>query len=250
MPVTYVLVHGAWHSGQCWSKVVPRLGASGRPVFAPTLTGYGETRHLLSEDTGLRTHVADVVRLLVEEDLHDVVLVGHSYAGMVISGVANEVPERIARLVYLDAMVPEHGESAFDVLPASRGMLGDGWRVPPPPEPFGLFGVTDPADVAWVRSMLSDQTVHCLDEPVAMDHPALAAIPRTHIHCTPKPEGIDPRPVPAVQPNGEPADVRELVSGHDCMVIVPGELAAMLLDLGELGELAAASAPSPAGAGR
>ncbi|MFD4636064.1 alpha/beta fold hydrolase [Lentzea sp. NPDC058436] len=242
MAVTYVLVHGAWHSGQAWAKVVPGLGASGRPVFTPTLTGYGETRHLLGPATGLGTHTADVVRLLVEEDLHDVVLVGHSYAGMVISAVANQVPERIARLVYLDAMVPVHGESALDVMPGARGMLGDGWRVPPPPEPFGLFGVSDPADVAWVRSMLSDQTVRCLDEPVAMDHPALAAIPRTHIHCTVAAPGIERRPVPALQPNGEPSDVRELASGHDCMIIVPHELTEMLLDLGE--------ASSPVGAAR
>ncbi|MDX8141578.1 alpha/beta hydrolase [Lentzea sp. BCCO 10_0061] len=231
MPVTYVLVHGAWHSGQCWSKVVPRLAANGSAVFTPTLTGYGETRHLLSPSTGLGTHTDDVVRLLVEEDLREVVLVGHSYAGMVISGVANEVPERIARLVYLDAMVPEHGESALDALPAARGMLGDGWRVPPPQEPFGLFGLTEPADIAWLRTMVSDQTTRCLTEPVAMDNPALAAIPRTHIHCTPKPEGVEPRPVPAVQPDGEPADVRELVSGHDCMITVPDELSKMLLDV-------------------
>lgn len=238
MPMTYVLVHGAWHSGQSWSKVVPRLGASGSPVYTPTLTGHGETRHLLGPGTGLRTHTADVVRLLVDEDLHDVVLVGHSYAGMVISAVANEVPERIARLVYLDAMVPVHGESALDVMPEARGMLGDGWRVPPPPEPFGLFGVSDPADVAWLRSMLSDQAVRCLDEPVAMDHPALVSIPRTHIHCTAE-STVRRRPVPDVQPNGEPADIRELASGHDCMITVPDELAALLLDL-----------PVPVGAAR
>ncbi|MFD9699597.1 alpha/beta fold hydrolase [Lentzea sp. NPDC059081] len=233
MPMTYVLVHGAWHSGQCWARVVPLLGASGRRVFTPTLTGAGETRHLLSRNTGLGTHVADVVRLLVEEDLSDVVLVGHSYAGMVISGVANEVPERIARLVYLDAMVPTHGESALDAMPVSRGMIGDDWRVPPPPAPFGLFGVTDPADIAWLHTMLADQAVHCLDEPVAMDNPALAAIPRTHIHCTVKPEGVEPRPVPA-EPNGEPADVRELAAGHDCMITAPAELAEMLLGIGDL----------------
>ncbi|MDS0134265.1 MULTISPECIES: alpha/beta hydrolase [unclassified Amycolatopsis] len=236
MAITYVLVHGAWHTGQCWARVVPRLAASGRPVFTPTLTGYGETRHLLAPDVGLRTHAADVVRLLVEADLHDVVLVGHSYAGLVISAVANEVPERIARLVYLDAMVPVHGENGLDVMPVTRSMLGTGWRVPPLPElpaPFGLFGVTDPGDVAWLRTMLSDQPLRCLEEPVELDNPAAAAIPRTHIHCTVKPEGFDRRPVPAVQPNGEPADVRELAAGHDCMITAPAELAGLLLDVGE-----------------
>ena len=247
MPVTYVLVHGAWHSSQSWARVVPLLGASGRRVVTPTLTGYGETRHLLSPDTGLGTHTADVVRLLVEEDLRDVVLVGHSYAGMVISAVANEVPERIARLVYLDAMVPVDGESALDAMPAVRGMIGDDWRMPPPPAPFGLFGITDPADIAWLNTMVSDQARLCLEEAVAMDNPALDAIPRTHIHCTVKPVDIELRPVPAVQPNGEPADVRELAAGHDCMITVPGELAAMLLDIGDL---AASRLSSAVGAGR
>lgn len=235
MTVTYVLVHGAWHTGQCWARVVPRLGASGRPVYTPTLTGYGETRHLMAPEVGLGTHADDVVRLLVEEDLHDVVLVGHSYAGLVISAVANRVPERVARLVYLDAMVPADGENAFDVMPVSRSMLGGDWRVPPLPElpaPFGLFGITDPADVAWVRTMLSDQPVRCLEERVTLDHPAFGAISRTHIHCTVKPDGFDRRPVPAVQPNGEPADVRELPTGHDCMVTMPAELAEMLVDVG------------------
>ncbi|WIX90563.1 alpha/beta hydrolase [Amycolatopsis sp. DG1A-15b] len=235
MAITYVLVHGAWHTGQCWARVVPRLAASGRPVFTPTLTGYGDTKHLLNPDVGLRTHTADVVRLLVEADLHDVVLVGHSYAGLVISAVANEVPERLARLVYLDAMVPADGENGLDVMPITRSMLGTGWRVPPLPElpaPFGLFGVTEPGDVAWLRTMLSDQSIRCLEEPVALDNPAAAAIPRTHIHCTVKPAGFDRRPVPAVQPNGEPADVRELAAGHDCMITAPAELAGLLLDAG------------------
>ena len=247
MAVTYVLVHGAWHSGQCWARVVPRLGASGSGVFAPTLTGYGETRHLLSPDVGLGTHIADVVGLLVGEDLTDVVLVGHSYAGMVISGVANEVPERIARLVYLDAMVPTDGESALDVLPIIRDMIGSDWRVPPPPAPFGLFGLTDDADIAWLNTMVSDQSALCLREPVAMDAPALAAIPRTHVHCTVTPPGVELRPVPAVQPNGDPADVRELATGHDCMITMPAELAGMLLDIGSQ---ASARASAPAGAGR
>ncbi|MGW3964560.1 alpha/beta hydrolase [Amycolatopsis sp. NPDC005003] len=236
MAITYVLVHGAWHTGQAWARVVPRLAASGRPVFTPTLTGYGETRHLLTPDVGLRTHTADVVRLLVEADLHDVVLVGHSYAGLVISAVANEVPERIARLVYLDAMVPVDGENGLDVMPITRSMLGTGWRVPPLPElpaPHGLFGVTEPGDVAWLRTLLSDQSLRCLEEPVVLDNPAAAAIPRTHIHCTVKPEGFDRRPVPPVQPNGEPADVRELAAGHDCMITAPAELAGLLLDVGE-----------------
>ncbi|GAA2325296.1 alpha/beta fold hydrolase [Streptomyces violaceusniger] len=239
---TYLLVHGAWHSGQCWERVVPLLTAAGHRVVAPTLTGYGDTAHLLGPEVGLDTHVDDIVRLITEEDLTDVVLVGHSYAGLVISSAANQVPERIGQLVYLDAMVPEDGESAVDVMPFTQAMIDQalasesGWRIPPlvGMEPSAdLFGVTDPADVAWLRSMLSDQSVRCLQQPVRLDNPAVNAIPRTHIHCVANvPEGITRRPVPAIQPNGTPAQVWELETGHDCMITMPAELTELLLKLG------------------
>ncbi|MCD7442623.1 alpha/beta fold hydrolase [Streptomyces lincolnensis] len=239
---TYLLVHGAWHSGRCWERVVPLLASAGHRVLAPSLTGYGDTAHLLSRDIGLDTHVDDIVGLIAGQDLTEVVLVGHSYAGLVISSAANRVPDRVARLVYLDAMVPEDGESAADVLPVTQDLIDraekseSGWRVPPLPEmppPAGLFGVTDPADVAWLRSMLSDHPVRCLRQPVRLDNPAVRAIPRTHIHCvTGKPEGFARRPVPALQPNGAPAQVWELETGHDCMITMPAELTELLLGLG------------------
>ncbi|MFE2595056.1 alpha/beta fold hydrolase [Streptomyces sp. NPDC059396] len=232
---TYLLVHGAWHSGQCWERVVPLLASAGHRVFAPSLTGHGDKAHLLGPEVGLDTHVDDIVGLITEEDLTDVVLVGHSYAGLVISSAANRVPERIARLVYLDAMVPEDGESAADVQPITQVLIdnaaksGPGWRVPPLPElppPAGLFGVTDPADVAWLRTMLSDQSVRCLQQRVRLDDPAVNAIPRAHIHCVAgMPEGIVRRPVPAAEP------VWELATGHDCMITMPTELANLLLKL-------------------
>ncbi|MDW6058963.1 alpha/beta hydrolase [Streptomyces sp. FXJ1.4098] len=239
---TYLLVHGAWHSGQCWERVVPLLTSAGHRVVAPTLTGYGDKAHLLSPEVGLDTHVDDVVRLITEEAMTEVILVGHSYAGLVISSAANQIPHRIAHLVYLDAMVPEDGETAVDVLPVAQAQIDralqseSGWRVPPLPEfppPMGLFGVTDPADVAWLRTMLSDQPVRCLQQPVRLDNPAVDAIPRTHIHCVVgEPEGITRRPVPAIQPNGTPAQVWELATGHDCMITTPVELADLLLKLG------------------
>jgi pimeloyl-ACP methyl ester carboxylesterase len=239
---TYLLVHGAWHSGQAWERVVPLLKSAGHQVFAPSLTGYGDKAHLLSAEVGLDTHVDDIVRLITEQDLTEVILVGHSYAGLVISSVANEVPDRIAELVYLDAMVPEHGETGVDVMPITQMLIDltlkseSGWRVPPLPEmppPMGLFGVTDPADVAWLRGMLSDQPVRCLQQPVRLDNPAAAKVPRTHIHCVgPGPEGTTRRPVPAIQPNGSPAQVWELETGHDCMITMPVELSELLLKLG------------------
>ncbi|WP_328604311.1 alpha/beta fold hydrolase [Amycolatopsis sp. NBC_00345] len=238
---TFLLVHGAWHSGRAWERVAPLLESTGHRVLTPSLTGYGEKAHLLSPEVGLDTHVDDVVTLIEDEDLTDVILVGHSYAGLVISSVVNRVPDRIAHLVYLDAMVPEDGETAVDVQPVSQIMIdrsaesGTGWRIPPLPEqpaPFGLFGVTDPADVAWLRGMLSDQPVLCLQQPVRLDNPAANAIPRTHIHCVgAKPAGVVRRPVPAIQPNGSPAQVRELPTGHDCMITMPAELSELLLKL-------------------
>ncbi|WP_181804012.1 alpha/beta fold hydrolase [Streptomyces shenzhenensis] len=230
---TYLLVHGAWHSGECWERVVPLLTAAGHRVYAPDLTGHGGKARLLGPDVGLDTYVADVVGLIRDEDLTAVVLVGHSYAGLVVSSVANEVPDRVKHLVYLDAMVPEHGETAADIQPVTRALIerarasDDGWRVPPLPElppPYGLFGVTEAADVAWLRTMLSDQAVRSFQQPVRLDDPAVRAIPRTHIHCVANvPEGVVRRPVPAHQP------VWELPTGHDCMITMPAELAELLL---------------------
>jgi pimeloyl-ACP methyl ester carboxylesterase len=232
---TFLLVHGAWHSGRCWDRVVPLLAAAGHRALAPSLTGYGDKAHLLGPGVGLDTHVDDIAGLIEAERLDDVVLVGHSYAGLVVSSVANRLPDRIAHLVYLDAMVPEDGETAVDVMPVTKTLidLADGWRIPPLPEgPFGLFGVTDPADVAWLRSMLSDQPVNCLVQPVHLDDPAAKAIPRTHIHCVGgRPEGITRRPVPPIQPNGSPSRVRELPTGHDCMITMPAELTELLTEL-------------------
>ncbi|MEU7143361.1 alpha/beta fold hydrolase [Nocardia sp. NPDC046473] len=242
---TFLLVHGAWHSGRCWERVVPLLESKGHRVLAPSLTGYGDKAHLLSPEVGLDTHVDDIVTLINEEDLNEVVLVGHSYAGLVISSVANQIPDRIGHLVYLDAMVPVDGETAVDVQPISQHLIdlaansGTSWRIPPLPEsppPFGLFGVTDPADIAWLRTILSDQPVRCLQQPARLDNPATNAIPRTHIHCVgATPPGITRRPVPAVQPNGSPAQIWELPTGHDCMITMPTELSELLLELSHSG---------------
>ena len=240
---TFLLVHGAWHSGICWERVVPLLAADGHRVLAPSLTGHGDKAHLLSPEIGLDTHVDDIVDLIIEQNLTDVVLVGHSYAGLVISAAANRVPERISHLVYLDAMVPENGQGAADLYPEltqylieSTAQTGTDWRVPPLPEsppPVGLFGVTDPADAAWLRTMLSDQSVRCFEQTVRMDDPAVNEIPRTHIHCVGAMlEGTVRKSVPPIQPNGTPAQVWELRTGHDCMITMPTELAELLLELG------------------
>ncbi|AEN13742.1 MULTISPECIES: alpha/beta fold hydrolase [unclassified Streptomyces] len=236
----FLLVHGAWHSGRSWERVVPLLESAGHRVLAPSLTGYGDKAHLLSPEVGLDTHVDDLVRLIDEADLTGVVLVGHSYAGAVISSAANQVPDRIAHLVYVDSTAPKDGETSVDALPELQGLIDlaakteSPWLIPPPPEqppPHGLFGVTDPADVAWLRTVISDHPVRCLQQPARLDNPAAHAISRTHIRCDGgNAEGFTLPPVPAVQPNGSPARVRELPTGHDCMITMPVELSELLLE--------------------
>src|SRR5438874_13830434 len=136
---TYVLVHGAWHGSWCWKRVRQALQAAGHDVFTPTLTGVADRSHLISRDVNLETHITDVVNLIQWEELTNVVLCGHSYGGCVISGVADRIPDRIAALVYLDAFVPENGQSLHDTLPPEvrNGQIeqmlqsGEGWKVPP-----------------------------------------------------------------------------------------------------------------------
>src|SRR6185503_6907758 len=117
-PAAFVLVHGAWHGGWCWRRVARRLRAAGCEVHTPTLTGLGDRAHLLSPQVGLDTHIDDVVRLVDVEGAADVILVGHSYAGLVISGVADQRPKNVRLRVYLDAFLPEDGDRGIDLLPA------------------------------------------------------------------------------------------------------------------------------------
>jgi pimeloyl-ACP methyl ester carboxylesterase len=145
-PVTFILVHGAWHGGWCWRFVAERLKANGGRVFAPTLAGLGERAHLLNKTVNLSTHIEDICRLIRAEDLSNIVLVGHSYGGMVVSGVADRMPERIRALVILDGFVPEDGKAMSDYWPASLKAEWDekaaaigGLSVPPiSAEDFGV----------------------------------------------------------------------------------------------------------------
>src|SRR5215470_5493538 len=139
---TFVLVHGGWAGSVVWRELAPRLRKAGHDVYAPTLTGIGARKHLLSREIGLDTHIQDVIGVIDDADLSDIVLVGHSYGGMVISGVADRVSEKVASLVYLDAFVPENGQSLFSVLPPDRRLTtvpGEDWLVAPiTPAGFGL----------------------------------------------------------------------------------------------------------------
>jgi pimeloyl-ACP methyl ester carboxylesterase len=158
---TFILVHGAWHGAWCWQKLTPLLRARGHQVHTPTLTGLGERAHLLTPQVGLDTHVQDVAAVLEYEDLTDVILVGHSYGGMVISGVAERAPARVAQLVYLDAFMPEDGKAVKDYAPLPP-TSADGWRIP---QPNLTFGVTDKRDLAWMMARLGDQPLKAFTQP-------------------------------------------------------------------------------------
>jgi pimeloyl-ACP methyl ester carboxylesterase len=234
---TFVLVHGAWHGAWCWARVVPALRAARHDVFAVTLTGVGERAHLLSRDITLDTHVTDVTNLIGCEQLNDVVLVGHSYGGLVITGAADRLqagqPGLLKHLVYVDAMVPHPGESWSShhapELVAKR--LADAAAHPqgalPPPD-AALFGLTG-ADCDWVNRRQVPHPFGMYREPLAFDAARLAALPRTFIDCTsPAWPSIAPM---RQRVRSEPGwRVRELATGHDAMVSAPGPLARLLLE--------------------
>jgi pimeloyl-ACP methyl ester carboxylesterase len=231
---TYVLVHGAWHGGWCWRRVRRALEAAGDVVHTPTLTGLGERAHLVSREVGLETHVADVIAVLETEDLADVVLVGHSYAGMVVTAVADRAARRIARLVYLDAVVPRDGQCLYDrASPQVKAHFeeqartgGDGWLVPPPSAQF--LGLVCEEDLGWVIPRLRPHPVRTFREAVrlASDPPP---VPRRYINCIgDKPPG-QPR---SAQAEGI-ADYHELRTGHDAMVTAAGDVAALLRKEGQ-----------------
>jgi pimeloyl-ACP methyl ester carboxylesterase len=242
---TYVLVHGAFHGNWCWSRLTPLLEAARHVVYGPSLTGLGDRASLLTPEVGLGTHVADITSLIREQDLRDVILLGHSYGAMVITGVADQVPDRIKHLVYLDSFVPRNDESMVDVgrlvvasFRREARRHGDGWRVDPPaPRRFGgLFGVTTEPDLSWVRARLTPQSLKTFEEPLHLADPDIVArFPRTHIWCT---GGgrlmlllrrlVGPRSLPPKEPGWR---LRQLPSGHDAMIIAPQALAELLLEI-------------------
>ncbi len=230
---TFVLVHGAWHGGWCWQRLTPLLRAAGHEVYTPTLTGLGERVHLLSPAIDLDTHAHDVLGMLECEQLREVILVGHSYGGMVITAVAEQAAERLTHLVYLDAFVPQNGQCLLDFLPpqaraqtlARARAEGEGWRLPAQQEQQP-FGVTDPADADWLRGKLSAHPVKTFEQPIQLTNSLASAIPRTFINCT----ATGWFTSFAERARWESGwRYYELHTGHDAMVTAPQELVDILL---------------------
>ena len=243
-PNTFVLVHPAWHGGWIWKKVVPLLRKHGHLVFTPTLTGLGERSHLASAEIGLDVHVNDIVNVLKYEDLREVILVGHSSSGVVITGAADRAPERIAQVVYLDAFVPEDGQSVFDLVAPERRQAmeslvkteGHGWLLPRfAPAPWetivrDMWGVTNDEDVRWIVSLLGPTPVGHFRDPVCRRNPAAERLRRVYVRCRQFPNPRFDQHAEMAQ-RSELWKYRELAAPHHPAVTIPDELANLLLDL-------------------
>jgi pimeloyl-ACP methyl ester carboxylesterase len=230
--MTFLLVHGAWHGGWCWRQVASLLRKAGHEVHAPSLTGLGERRHLAGGKLDLDTHIEDLVQLIEMEDLHDVVLVGHSYGGMVVTGAADRKPDRIARLVYLDAFVPENGKCLLDYAVPERAarMRHEGERtgfVTPPP--MSLWGLTREKDLDFVGPREVRHPFATMSQPIRLTNIAEAAmIPKTFVYCSSPATGSFDQF--AAKYRSDPAwRFHELATGHDAMILAPEQVVDILL---------------------
>ena len=230
MPHTFVLVHGAWHGGWCWRRVADILRAKGHVVFTPTLTGLGERAHLLQSKTDLATHVADVTNVIAWEGLDDIVLCGHSYGGMVISGAAEVAAPKIRSIVYLDAFLPNNGEALFDIVsgPAQDGIRAAVARgdTQLPPRPAEGFNVNE-KDRAWVDRLCRPQPILTFTDKVKLTG-AYERIPRkTYIRAMTYASPYFDRGYAAAKTASW--QTYEAPCGHDVMVDKPEWLADILL---------------------
>lgn len=234
----FLLVHGAWHGAWCWRRVLPLLWQAGHRPHAITLTGVGERRAALSRDVSLQTHVDDVLAAIEAEEMDCPILVGHSYAGMVITGAADQLsahgPGRLARLVYLDAIVPLSGETwsstqdAATVAARHAAAEPSGGLSLPPPDPtaFGLAG----ADRDWVARRQTPHPFRPYAEPLEFDTDRWRALARSYIDCNqPALASIDASKR-RVRNQGD-WDLHTLPTGHDPMISAPVALAELLSQL-------------------
>jgi pimeloyl-ACP methyl ester carboxylesterase len=235
------LVHGGAHGGWCYQRVARLLRASGHEVYAPSMTGLGERSHLLRPDIDLDLHITDITALLRYEDLREVILVGHSYGGMVITGVADRAADRVGRIVFLDAATPRNGQSLLDVagpmIEATRpsGAVVDGVELVllPTPDAGYFYGVTDPDDVAWMADRLAGHPWKCFEQPLRLtNETALWAIPQFHVVCTSTVPTRDPEMIRRARAEGR---LWEIDTGHDLMLTEPQAVADALLEIASRG---------------
>jgi pimeloyl-ACP methyl ester carboxylesterase len=234
---TYVLVHGGGHGGWCYRKVKRLLETSGHEVFAPSLTGLAERSGSLSPAVDLDFHIDDVVELLRYWDLRDAIVVGHSYGGMVITGVGDRAPDRVGKLVYLDAANPKNGQSLVDVTRGginfvrAAAQMVDGVELVlmPGPGAAAFYGVDDPLDQAWMDERFTGHPWACFEQPLRLtNEDALVAIPQYHIVCTSTLVGRDPEMIRLAQAEGR---LWTVDTGHDLMITEPASVTEALLEI-------------------
>ena len=229
-----VVTHGAWSSGWAWKRMRGRLADRGITLWTPSYTGVGERTHLAVPSIDLDCHVTDVVTMLEYEDLRDVVIVAHSYGGMVGTGVLDRAGDRISGIVYLDAFVPVGGQSLFDLLPdeAAAGMItaadtaGDGWRVPPTPLPPD----TSASDVEWITPRRGPQPIETLRQPLALTNDT-SATPRSYIYCLRAGPGDVFGPFAAMARDDTAWRYREIDASHSPHITAPDELTELIVEL-------------------
>lgn len=236
---TYVLVHGGGHGGWCYQPVARILRSKGHEVYAPSLTGLGDREHLLSPAVDLDVHITDIVKLLEFEDLRDVILVGHSYGGMVITGIADRATDRVGHIVFLDAATPKNGQSLVDVagpfILAARtnSRIVDGVELVlfPGTDPMNFYGVTDPEQIAWMKPKLTPHPWQCFEQKLVLhNEAAMRKIPQTHIVCT---ATLATRDAPALKASSD-GRVWDIDTGHDLMITEPDAVAELLLRVASL----------------
>lgn len=234
---TFVIVHGGWGGGWEWAPVARKLRASGHEVYTPTLTGMGERSHLATGDIGLDVHIEDVLAVLTFEQLDDVILCGHSYGGMVVTGVADRAPERIRLLTYLDGLVPRDGQSAIDTIPEefSPIIMGpeesrrDG-MVPYPAELQPPEGFIDEATRSAYVARMRPQPAATFTEPIRLTG-AVDNVPRAFVHCTVQGELLAPF---AQRARDEGWLYREIDTEHDLHLLDPAGTVAILDELAQV----------------
>jgi len=230
---TFVLVHGAWHGGWCWCRVADRLRASGHIVFTPTLTGLGERAHLLHPDINLSLHVADVLGLIKCERLNNIVLVGHSYGGFVISGVAEAVANKISSIVFLDAFIPDNGESLLDVVqPAVQDVIQDvldRGDTTVPVRDAAAFKVNE-KDRAWVDSLATPQPIGTMTEKITLTGARERVATKAYIRAAGYPNVSFDKACARTKADRS-WRTYEVPCGHDVMIDKPDRLAEILLEV-------------------
>jgi len=234
---TYVLVHGGGHGGWCYQRVARLLQAEGHVVYAPTLSGLGERSALLTDAVDLELHTQDVAAVLHYEDLRDVILVGHSYGGMVITGAADKATDRVGKLVFLDAATPRNHQSLVDVAgpvinavrPMGQVVNGMELVLLPAPDAGQLYGVTDPDDLAWMADRLTGHPWRCFEQPLDLhNEEALWRIPQFHIICR---STLPTRERSLMERARSEGRLWEIDTGHDLMITEPARTADALLQV-------------------